>query len=213
MRAKEFWNESVTKKSFEKLLELNRKYRIILIGGWAVYLWTGMHKSKDIDVVVDYDTLLAIRAEYAVEKNERLRKYEIKGEEFDIDLYLPSYSRLALPVETIIKESRMVNGFNVPVPEVLLILKQGAEIERRGSIKGRKDLIDIATLLIHSDFDVKKYRALLKDGKIEHFEEELLNEINEITPKDLAYLGIDLNEFAKWKRGFLKKLKTHGSSE
>jgi len=118
MKVKEFWNDSVTKKSFEKLLEISKKYDVTVIGGWAAYLWTGMHKSKDIDLILDYNTLLAIRSEYAVEKNERLRNYEIKGEDFDIDLYLPSYSALPLPVETILKNTRVINGIKVPIPEI-----------------------------------------------------------------------------------------------
>ncbi len=206
MKVKEFWNDSVTKKSFEKLLEISKKYDVTVIGGWAAYLWTGMHKSKDIDLILDYNTLLAIRAEYTVEKNERLRKYEIKGEDFDIDLYLPSYSTLPLPVETILKNTRVINGIKVPIPEILIILKQSAEINRRGSIKGRKDIIDIATLLIHTEFDIKKYRIFLRKAKIEYFEKELLNEINSIGVEELAYIGLDVNEFAKWKRRFLKNL-------
>jgi len=207
MKAKEFWSDSITKRSFEKLLEISKKYDVTVIGGWAAYLWTGMHKSKDIDLIVDYDMLLAIRSEYTVEKNERLRKYEIKGEDFDIDLYLPSYSALPLPIETILKNTRVVNGIKVPAPEILIILKQSAEINRRGSIKGRKDIIDIITLLVHTEFDIRKYRHFLKKAKIEYFEKELLNEINSLGVEDLAYIGLDLNEFAKWKRRFFEKLK------
>ncbi|MEM4335407.1 MAG: hypothetical protein QXL47_04730 [Candidatus Anstonellales archaeon] len=207
MKPKEFWSEMVTRKSFEKLLELTKDYPVVVIGGWAVYLWTKIHKSKDIALVVDYDTLLAMRGRYSVEKNERLKKYEIKMEGFDVDLYLPSYSKLAVPVEVILENVSSVEGIKVPSPEVLLILKQCAEIERRGSIKGKKDLIDIATLLMNCEFDVKKYRSILKKQKIEYFEDELFREINSLTDRDMVYLGVNLKEFTKWKRNFFEKFK------
>lgn len=203
----EFWSETVTRKSFEKLTELSKKYKGTVIGGWGIYIWTGAHKSKDIDLIIDYDILLRMRSEYRVEKNEKLRKYEIKMGEFDVDLYLPHYSKLIIPVEKIKKHVQQLKGMRVPSPEVLLILKQGAEIDRRGSMKGRKDLIDILTILIHSPFDVKKYRSLLRKEKLEYLEKELRDEVKIFDEKDLKYLGLNLKEFAAWKKKFLKMLK------
>lgn len=46
----EFWDESVTEKSWIKLLELKKEVAFILIGGWAIYEYTNLQKSKDIDV-------------------------------------------------------------------------------------------------------------------------------------------------------------------
>ena len=58
----EFWNELVTQASWERLQELSKEIDFVLIGGWAAYLWTGKHKSKDIDIIVDYETLAEIAA-------------------------------------------------------------------------------------------------------------------------------------------------------
>lgn len=208
MKAKEFWSEAVTEKSWNQLIELSKKYDFILIGGWAAYLWTGIHKSKDIDIVVDYDMLFTLKADFSMEKNERLKKYEIKMGEFDIDVYLPGFSRLSFPVDKLKDYVQNVKGLKVPSPESLLILKQGAEINRRGSIKGKKDLIDILTVLIHSDFSIKKYLEILKLFSLKDFEKELEKEVDSFNPKDANYLGIDFNQFAKWKRAFLKELKS-----
>ena len=42
----EFWNSLLTQKSWELLQKLSKeKFRFILIGGWAAYLWTKQHKS------------------------------------------------------------------------------------------------------------------------------------------------------------------------
>lgn len=204
---KEFWPEAVTEKSWKKLVEFSKQYDFILIGGWAAYLWTGLHKSKDIDIVIGYDTLHLLKADFELEKNERLKKYEIKLGEFDIDVYLPGYSDLSFPVDKLMDHIQKVKGLKVPEPEALLILKQGAEINRRGSIKGKKDLIDILTLLIHSGFSIEKYLGLLKALGLENLKKELENEVNSFNPKDSDYLGIDFNQFSKWKRKFIKELK------
>jgi effector-binding domain-containing protein len=204
---KEFWSESVTNASWKKLIELSKKYDFVLIGGWAAYLWTDTHKSKDIDIVVDYDTLYTLKADFELEKNERLKKYEIKMGEFDVDVYLGGYSDLSFPLEKLSGYTQNVKGIKVPSAEVLVILKQGAAINRKGSIKGRKDLIDIITLLLHSGFSIKKYKEILTAFSLINLEQELIEEIKEFNPKDVDYLGIDFNQYAKWKKQYLKKLK------
>ncbi|MEK6954627.1 MAG: hypothetical protein AABX01_06455 [Candidatus Micrarchaeota archaeon] len=207
MKMHEFWNESVTEKSWEALISLSKEYEFTLIGGWAAYVWAGLHKSKDIDMVIDYNALNLLRANFNLEKNERLHKYEIKMGGFDADIYLPGYSRLAFPLEHLKEYSTVVQGFRVPLPEVLIILKQGAEVERRGSAKGKKDLIDILTLLVHSGFSLEKYKGILEKYKLEKLSDELEKEVLFFNPKDAEYLNLNLNEFAKWKRGFLRELK------
>ena len=210
MKARGFWPEIITKKSWEKLVSLSKEYDFTVIGGWAAYLWTGVHKSKDIDLVIDYDTLNILRKKLPLEKNERLKKYEIKMGEFDVDLYLPGYSKLSFPVEHLNGYVQNVQGLKVPSPEVLVLLKQGAEIERRGSIKGKKDLIDILTLLIHSGFSIREYIEAVSKYSLEGFDDALEKEVLLFNPKDAEYLGMNLNEFAKWKRKFLKELKSRG---
>jgi hypothetical protein len=204
----EFWSELLTKASWEKLIELSKEIDLTVIGGWAAYLWTGLHKSKDIDILVDYDTLIKLQKEYKLEKNDRLKKYEIKFDKFDIDIYLPGYSKLAIPVEDIIKKyPTMVRGIATIIPEILLILKQGAEIERRNTIKGKKDSIDILTLLIHAPIDLKEYKEILSKYKKENYIEELANVIKNFDDRDLQYLGIDFMKFKRWKKDILEKLK------
>jgi len=204
----EFWSELLTKASWEKLIELSKEIDLTVIGGWAAYLWTGLHKSKDIDILVDYDTLIKLQKEYKLEKNDRLKKYEIKFDKFDIDIYLPGYSKLAIPVGDIIKKyPTKVRGIATVSPEILLILKQGAEIERRNTIKGKKDSIDILTLLIHAPIDLKEYKEILSKYEKENYIEELANVIKNFDDRDLQYLGIDFMKFKRWKKDILEKLK------
>lgn len=66
----QFYHQVVTEKSFLALQELKRKYRFILIGGWAVFLYTHSLKSKDIDIIIDYNELGALQKDYPIIKNE-----------------------------------------------------------------------------------------------------------------------------------------------
>src|SRR3989344_4490106 len=97
---KEYWNSLLTEKSWQILQDLRREYNFILIGGWAVYLFTKQQKSKDIDIVVGINELEKLKGG-GLGKNDNLKKYEIKKEEIDVDIYVEHYSKLAIPVEDI----------------------------------------------------------------------------------------------------------------
>ena len=208
MTAKEFWHESLTQQSWQKLQEFSKQFDLTVIGGWGVWLWTKQHKSKDIDIIVDFQTLQELKQKFLLEKNDRLKKYEIKLESFDVDIYVPFYSKLALPIEDLIKERTKIEGINTVACEALLILKQGAEIERRQSIKGQKDLIDIWTLLAFAPIGFKKYFQILTEHKKQEFGKELLKEIADFNPVDSEkYLGIKFKEFIRQKKQLLEKIK------
>jgi len=208
MKAKEFWHESLTEESWKKLQELSKETELTVIGGWAVWLWAKQHKSKDIDAIVDFQELAKLKEKFSLEKNDRLKKYEIKMQGFDIDIYVPFYSKLALPIEDLLKEKVRIEGINTIPCEALLVLKQGAEINRRGTIKGQKDTIDLLTLLIYAPIDFKKYFGLLKKHKKEEFARELAGEIARFNPSDSEkYLGVNYKEFSKKKKELLAQIK------
>lgn len=73
----QFYNDIITQRSFAYLQSIKKKYKFILIGGWAVYLYSKSLKSKDIDIIIDYDVLAKMKELDKIFKNERLRKYEI----------------------------------------------------------------------------------------------------------------------------------------
>jgi len=200
----EFWNSLLTEKSWDILKEIKSKFDFILIGGWASYLWTKTHKSKDIDIIVDLQTLYKLKEEYKLVKNERLKKYEIKFDEVDIDIYVPYYSKLSLPIENLKNYFTMVEGFKVVIPEILLILKQGAELDRGNSIKGQKDRIDIMTLLFYSDIDFKKYNDIIKKYNLKYLKE--LKRII-ISFRDVNHLNVNVKDFKEKKKKLLKKIE------
>lgn len=47
------WRDEIVDRSWEVLGELKEYADFVLIGGWAVYLWTGRLKSRDIDIFID----------------------------------------------------------------------------------------------------------------------------------------------------------------
>jgi len=163
----EFWNDISTRKSWELLKQLNKKHRFIVIGGWAIYLWTNALKSKDIDIILtDWEDLEKIKENYEPKKNDRLKKYEIIVSDIDVDIYLPHYSQMAIPCEQLTKMYTIKEGFKVLKSEPLLVLKQQAQSDRKDSIKGQKDRVDILSLLLSKTIDFKEYRQLLKNYNI-----------------------------------------------
>ncbi len=142
----QYYHGLIIEKSFKFLQQLKKRYKFILIGGWAVFLYSRSLKSKDIDIIIDYSELGKMKEEYDVSKNDRLKKYEIKTGEFDIDIYLPNYSELGVNLEELQKRTIIKEGFNIPPPEILFLLKLFAWPERQGSAKGKKDELDIFSL-------------------------------------------------------------------
>ncbi|MFH1200204.1 MAG: hypothetical protein V1708_03995 [Candidatus Micrarchaeota archaeon] len=203
----QYWNEELTAASWSALLEFSKAYDCTVIGGWAVYLWARTQKSKDLDLAVGYAALDGMRSAYRVDKNDRLKKYEIKMEKFDVDLYLPHYSKLALPIEEVIAGAVKIGGIKAASAESLLVLKQGAQIDRKGTVKGRKDTIDLLSLLLRSPIDLAKYGQLLKTHGLEGYRRELFFALSDFDERDCAYLGMNFKEFAGWRRGKKEELK------
>lgn len=204
----EFWNTDITEESWTGLKELSREIDFVLIGGWATYLYSKLQKSRDIDIIIDYPTLRILESKYTLRKNERLRKYEIKKDKYDIDIYLPSYSVLAIPPKDILsKYTNSIEGFMLPVPEVLMVLKLGAAHDRGMSIKGEKDAIDILGLLFNSGLDMKTLGKILSIYNLSAYKDLLVSIINGFDRGKLSYLNLNENSFSKLKRFYLVDIK------
>ena len=205
---REFWNSEITSASYTKLRELNKAYDFVLIGGWAVYLYTKLQKSRDIDIVVDYPVLRQLGAEYRLEKNDRLSKYEVKLDSFDVDIYLPGYSRLTLPAKELLhKYATKVDEFMVPTPEALMLLKLGAASERLYSMKGDKDAIDILGLLFYSGVDLGKLSRIAKEHGILGSVRLISRVLSEFNPENLEFLNLNQASFAKLKKKYSEVIK------
>jgi len=200
----EFYQEIITEKSFKTLQDLKRRFNFLLIGGWAIFLYVKALKSKDIDIVIDYNELEKFKNEFEISKNERLKKYEAKLEETDIDIYLPFYSNIGLPIEEIKNYTQSIEGFKVPMPEILLILKTYTAKERKGTTKGKKDLIDIFSLLAENIIDWQKYKELIKKYNLGNLNEELKSFIASQTA--IPELNLSSHKISRLKRSVLENL-------
>ena len=199
----EYWHDIQTEKSWKILQGMKGKFPFVLIGGWAVYLWTRSQKSKDIDIIVDIKTLSLLKKTYDLRKNDIMRKYEIKMDEIDIDIYAEHYSQLGVPVEDI--ETTRIEGFEVAKPEFLMALKQTAELARRESGKGGKDRLDIFGMLLKCDIDFKKYAKLLGRDS-----DEFLKRLIAIAKgfKEPEYFGMNPRQLKLAKQEILGKIKS-----
>jgi hypothetical protein len=157
----EIWPEHVTDRSWKVLSELNAKASPVLIGGWAVYLWTGALKSAYVDLFMTDDGLWKIEAR--IRKHPKLKKYHAVIDGVDVDIYTPSLCGLAVPAADVYANRwyALVREFNVLLPEPLLILKCEAARSRWGSRKGFKDRCDILSLLRLRGLDPDLFRELL----------------------------------------------------
>lgn len=200
----EFWHDNIIDKSFYTLQSLRKEYDFVLIGGWAVFLYTKALKSKDIDIVVEPETLGRLKTRFDVIKNERLKKYEIKADSFDIDIYTPFWSELGLPLDFVIKNAISISGFNVPKKEILLILKLFTYTQRAGSLKGRKDMLDIVGLLYRNEVDFRNFRMILKQHNLEWLQDKLIEMLN--TAVEIEELSLNRKQFADFKKSVLKNL-------
>ena len=202
---KQFWHDQITEKSFIFLQELRKRFEFVLIGGWAVYFYTKALKSKDIDIVVDFETLGKLRKEFNLVKNDRLKKYEIRADSFDVDIYVPHWSELGLSLDFVMKNVSRVEGFTVPKKEVLLILKLFVYTQRKASLKGKKDLMDVISLLYSGRISLAFVHKILE----KHPQLDLLRELKSIleTTFEVKELGLNRKTFSDFKKPILTELK------
>jgi len=110
-----------------------------------------------------------------------------------------------LPVEDIPNYCQVVAGFKVPKQEVLLILKQVACADRRGSAEGVKDKIDIISLLTAADFDFEFYKDILDQYNLKIFASALKDLVRSVT--QVPELGLNQYQYAKPKKTVLASIK------
>jgi hypothetical protein len=203
--SEQFWHDVVIEKSFVFLQEFVKRFQFVLIGGWAVYFHTKALKSKDIDIIVTFEELEKLRTQFDLIKNERLKKYEIKADGFDIDIYVPHYSDLGMPLDDVMRNTISIEGFRVPRKETLLALKLHVYEQRKGSLKGKKDMIDVISLLYYGNLPSK----LIQDALGRYHPEVLSGSLREILSATYEVKELRLNRktFADFKKPLLAALE------
>lgn len=201
----EYYHSLITEKSWQELLNLKKAADFVLIGGWAVYFYTKALKSKDIDILVNFDQLPIIEKLYRLNKNERLSKYQAVKEEIEIDIYLPHFSQIGIPVEELINKTTQIEGFKALNVNYLLALKIYTLAERGRTPKGRKDFLDLISLALSGKGDLVEVQKIIKkfglDNAIKVFQ-EFLQETTEVEE-----LNLNSHQFAKLKKTIITGLK------
>ncbi|MBI4066110.1 hypothetical protein HY411_00175 [Candidatus Gottesmanbacteria bacterium] len=199
----DYYRDTITTKSWEALQALAKKYPFVLIGGWAVWLYAHRLKSKDIDIIIDFSTLAALKERYAITKNDRLTKYEAVDGPVSMDIYVPHWSKVGIPAEDLMAMAVSREGFRVAPPEALLVTKQVAYQSRAGSAKGRKDLVDIVSLLLLGEFNWQTYQMFIK-----RYDPHLSVSLSTLLSHQTSIEELNLNPhaYASHKRAWLVKL-------
>lgn len=199
-----YYHDLITQKSWEELKILSKKVNFVLIGGWATYLYTKQLKSKDIDILISYDELGKLKGAYEVVKNDRLKKYEARKEETQIDIYLPHYSEIGIPVDILIDSSISLEGFRVVKKELLICLKVYVFNLRGRTPKGEKDFLDILSLFKAGMGDIDKITMIKKDYNLEKPFRYFLVALNERT--EAVEIGLNKHGYKRLKTEIKEKL-------
>ena len=121
--------------------------------------------------------------------------------------YVPKFSKLIIPVEDILNLTIEKEGFIMPRPEVLLILKLNAFIDRGKSPKGRKDMTDIAGLVFFADCDFNFFKELTIKYGLPDYPRVLLSIIENFDRSYISNLGLNQNEFAKLRKKYIEEIR------
>jgi len=199
----EIWPEHVTRESWRVLNELAARLNPVVIGGWAVFLWTGSMKSADVDLFVSDADLWKIGAR--VRRHPRLTKYHACINGVDVDIYTPSVCKLAITAAEVFEKRwyALRREFNVLLPEPLLVLKCEAAESRWESRKGFKDRCDILSLLRLETLDVKFLKNLLDRNRQWA---EILRETVRKSVEEYMVLGLDPWKGRKSTQEVLKRI-------
>lgn len=203
----QYYNDLITRESFVYLKKMRNEYKFVLIGGWAVYLYSKSLKSKDIDIIIDYDVLAKLKEKGEVVKNERLSRYEINTGHFDIDIYVPNYSKLGVDAAEVVNFTVNKDGFMVPALEVLFLMKLFAWHNRRGSVKGQKDELDLFSLALLPEFDWGKYLKFTDKFNFSRYDKEFRQLLK--NTRNIKELNVNDQKMSKIKKQILLKLSGH----
>ncbi len=198
----DYYHDMVTQKSWEELIRLCRIVPCVLIGGWAVYLYAKRLKSKDIDILVDFDALSILKHRYTINRHDRLKKYHAVRDVVDIDIYLPYYSRIGIPVEDLIGKTRVIEGFTVIDANYLFALKLYTLGERGRMPKGRKDFLDILSLFVSNQVDAKETLRILSQYRLNETLEKFHTFLLE--SRDVPELDLSIHGYAALKKSIIQ---------
>lgn len=147
-------------KILKRIIDAQKEYgfRIVLIGGWAIYAYNPYMKSRDIDLIVskkDYWKLKEFlkSSGFSETYGEHLGKKGFamlhQGDKIELDVYNETVAGFNVDrvMENAIQKRVDNKAVNVASITDLTIMKLKSAIDRMGSPKGEKDLSDLLAIL------------------------------------------------------------------
>lgn len=199
--ARLFWNREKTSGSFAVLRSLvSDGLDFVLIGGWAVYYYTRQQESLDVDIAISYDRLEFFRNAGIADHEGTRIKYSIRNGIY-VDIFVSEFSDPDLPISVseILKHFNAIDGVKVVDREMLLLLKLWGYF-RDDEVKVRKDIIDVASLVIYGDINLSRVAALARRYKIPARRgADVLLEYMDKAETLTEFVGMGLNEYKKAK--------------
>lgn len=128
----------------------------------------------------------------------------MKGQ-VQIDVYLPHYSELGIPVQLLREKTRELEGFTLLAPDYLLALKIYILSQRARTPKGEKDFIDCLALLQSGVSDLKEVTTILKAHGLSESKDAFLKLLDEY--RELPELDLNPHPLARLKKRILTTLK------
>lgn len=125
-----------------------------------------------------------------------MKKYEARRDEIQIDIYLPHYSTIGIPVEELIRQATSYQGFLLLKKEWLIALKIYVLSQRQRTTKGEKDFLDLISLF-QTRPDVKILNIIIKTHKLTKEYQTFLKELNERF--EILELNLNKHKFKKLK--------------
>lgn len=205
---RQFWNNEKTDASLRTLQFIAGKIDFVLIGGWAVYLYTDAQRSEDVDIAVGIPALKFFK-DYGIRDYEGINiKYSVVDGTV-VDLFIQEYADrdLPLPVKEILEDYTMFMGNIKTVNREMLLLLKLWGYFREDETKLRKDIIDVISLMLYGDINIKKFGALLKKHRIAKRRGiDVLLEYLDKGDTLLDYIDMESREYRKRKDELKKEI-------
>jgi hypothetical protein len=163
---RQFYSERAD-ASREVLYRITKEADFVLVGGWAVHAYTGLQRSLDIDIAVDYGSVEYFRA-YGMQKYGSMNVNYVIIDGITVDLFIPEFTDkdLPFPVSIILSNYVKIDNIKVVKKELLLLLKLWGYFSN-DETKLNKDVIDVVSLLFYSNINLDEVKQYIKKYKLE----------------------------------------------
>ena len=166
---------------FNRILKTSREMAerfpgLVFIGGIAVWVYAVSdphtrrlkEASHDIDFMISFSDLAALRDTDEVTPNKRLNKHHLIRDGIEFDIYVERNNKLIVPYDQVFAHSKNFGVMRVACLEHLFCLKLDALADRKGTAKGDKDERDLVRIAMLGGRGMRKnlMRSYLREKQM-----------------------------------------------